>query len=75
MSKTIRIRKGLDIRLKGEAEKVLVQADPAKVVAIKPTDIHGLVPKLMVKPGDHGEGRNSACSTTSTTSPWCSRAR
>ena len=52
MSKTIRIRKGLDIRLKGEAEKVLVQADPAPVVAIKPADIHGLVPKLTVKQGD-----------------------
>lgn len=52
MSKTIRIRKGLDIRLVGEAEKVLVQADPAKVAAIKPTDFHGLVPKVLVKPGD-----------------------
>ena len=52
MSKTIRIRKGLDIRLVGEAEKVLVQADPAKVIAIKPTDFHGLVPKMLVKPGD-----------------------
>lgn len=52
MSNTIRIRKGLDIRLKGEAEKVLVQADPAKVIAIKPTDFHGLVPKLLVKQGD-----------------------
>lgn len=52
MSKTIRIRKGLDIRLVGEAEKVLVQADPAKVIAIKPTDFHGLVPKVLVKPGD-----------------------
>ncbi|MCB0769956.1 MAG: Na(+)-translocating NADH-quinone reductase subunit A [Flavobacteriales bacterium] len=51
MSKSIRIRKGLDIRLKGEAEKVLVQADPAKVIAIKPTDFHGLVPKVLVKPG------------------------
>lgn len=53
MSKSIRIRKGLDIRLVGEAEKVLVQTDPAKVVAIKPTDFHGLVPKVLVKPGDH----------------------
>ena len=52
MSTTIRIRKGLNIRLKGEAEKVLVQADPAKVIAIKPTDFHGLVPKVLVKPGD-----------------------
>ncbi|MCB0790302.1 MAG: Na(+)-translocating NADH-quinone reductase subunit A [Flavobacteriales bacterium] len=52
MSKTIRIRKGLNIRLKGEAEKVLVQADPPRSVAIKPTDFHGLTPKLLVKPGD-----------------------
>lgn len=52
MSKSIRIRKGLDIRLVGEAEKVLVQTDPAKVIAIKPTDFHGLVPKVLVKPGD-----------------------
>jgi Na+-transporting NADH:ubiquinone oxidoreductase subunit A len=52
MSKSIRIRKGLDIRLKGEAEKVLVQSGPAKVVAIKPTDFHGLTPKMLVKAGD-----------------------
>ena len=51
MSTSIRIRKGLDIRLKGEAEKVLVQADPAKVIAIKPTDFHGLIPKVLVKQG------------------------
>ena len=52
MSKTIRIRRGLDIRLKGEPEKVLVNADHPKVVAVKPTDFHGLVPKVLVKPGD-----------------------
>lgn len=52
MSKHVRIRKGLDIRLVGEAEKVLVNAAPAKVIAIKPTDFHGLVPKVLVKPGD-----------------------
>ena len=51
MSKTIRIRKGLDLRLKGEAEKVIVQADPPGVVDIKPTDFHGLTPKVLVKPG------------------------
>ena len=52
MSKTIRIRRGLDIRLKGEAEKVLVQTDPPKVVAVKPTDFHGLIPRVIVKQGD-----------------------
>ncbi len=52
MSKTIRIQRGLDIRLKGEAEQVLVQLDPPKVVAVKPTDFHGLIPRVLVKPGD-----------------------
>ena len=52
MSKIIKIGKGLDIRLKGEAEKVLVQSDPPKVVAVKPTDFHGLIPKVIVRPGD-----------------------
>ncbi|MDQ3100713.1 MAG: Na(+)-translocating NADH-quinone reductase subunit A [Bacteroidota bacterium] len=52
MSKSIRIRRGLDIRLKGEAEKVIVRTDHPKVVAVKPTDFHGLVPKVLVKPGD-----------------------
>ncbi|MBL7964902.1 MAG: Na(+)-translocating NADH-quinone reductase subunit A [Flavobacteriales bacterium] len=52
MSKTIRIRKGLDIRLKGEAEKVVVQAPEPQVAVVKPTDFHGVVPKVVVKPGD-----------------------
>jgi Na+-transporting NADH:ubiquinone oxidoreductase subunit A len=52
MSKTIRIRRGLDIRLKGDAEQVLVQTDPPKVIAVKPTDFHGLVPRVLVKPGE-----------------------
>lgn len=52
MSKTIRIRKGLNIKLKGEAEKVLATVDSPKVVAVRPPDIHGLVPKMAVKAGD-----------------------
>jgi Na+-transporting NADH:ubiquinone oxidoreductase subunit A len=52
MSKTIRIRKGLNINLKGEAEKVLATVDKPKVVAVRPPDIHGLVPKMVVKAGD-----------------------
>lgn len=52
MSKTIRIRKGLNIKLKGEAEKVLATVDKPKVVAIRPPDMHGLVPKMVVKAGD-----------------------
>jgi len=52
MPKTIRIHKGLNIRLLGEAEKVLVQLGHPKAIAVKPTDFHGLVPKVLVKPGD-----------------------
>ena len=52
MSKSIRIRKGLDIKLIGEAEKVLVTPDIPEVFAIKPTDFHGLTPKMVLKVGD-----------------------
>lgn len=52
MSKTIKIRKGLDIRLKGEADKVKMDAPVAKTFAIKPTDFHGLMPKMVKKEGD-----------------------
>jgi Na+-transporting NADH:ubiquinone oxidoreductase subunit A len=51
MSKTIKIRKGLDIKLVGQAEKVLNEK-PSSSFALKPTDFHGLVPKLLVKEGD-----------------------
>jgi Na+-transporting NADH:ubiquinone oxidoreductase subunit A len=51
MSKTIKIRKGVDIKLIGQAEKVLARLDRPEVFAIKPTDFHGLIPKLVVKEG------------------------
>ncbi|MBX7095241.1 MAG: Na(+)-translocating NADH-quinone reductase subunit A [Flavobacteriales bacterium] len=52
MSKAIKIKRGLNIRLKGEAEKVLVTLPVKGTYAIKPTDFHGLVPKMVVKEGD-----------------------
>jgi Na+-transporting NADH:ubiquinone oxidoreductase subunit A len=52
MSKTVKLRKGLDIKLVGEAEKVKVDAPVPASVALKPSDFHGLVPKMVVKPGD-----------------------
>lgn len=52
MSKSIRIRKGLDIKLQGEAEKVLATPDMPDVVAIKPTDFVNLTPKMVLKVGD-----------------------
>jgi Na+-transporting NADH:ubiquinone oxidoreductase subunit A len=52
MTEAIKIKKGADIRLVGEAEKVLVDAPSPEVVAIKPTDFHGVTPKLVAKPGE-----------------------
>ena len=52
MSKTVKLRKGLDIKLVGEADKVKVDAPLPASVALKPTDFHGLVPKMVVKQGD-----------------------
>jgi len=49
MAEVIKIRKGLDIRLNGEAEKVYVKAPRAKTFAIKPSDWHGLTPKIIPK--------------------------
>ena len=52
MSKTVKLRKGLDIRLVGEADKVKADLAMPKTVSIKPADFHGLVPKMVVKPGE-----------------------
>ena len=54
MSKDIRIKKGLDIKLKGAAKKVLFNLPRTDVYAIKLTDFHGIdpIPKLTVKVGD-----------------------
>lgn len=52
MSKTVKLRKGLDIRLVGEADKVLVELPMPKTVSLKPSDFHGLTPKMVVKVGD-----------------------
>lgn len=52
MSRTIKLRKGLDIRLVGEANKVKTEFKMPKTVSIKPTDFHLLVPKMVVKAGD-----------------------
>lgn len=52
MSKTISLKKGLDIKLIGEAEKITSDAQRARYYAVRPTDFHGMTPKLLVKVGD-----------------------
>ncbi len=51
MSNVLKLRKGVDIKLVGEADKVLVDAPHPKTVAIKPTDFEGIKPKVVVKKG------------------------
>lgn len=50
MSKVLKVTKGLDIKLKGEAEKVSKDVT-SEVYAVKPTDFHGIFPKLIHKEG------------------------
>ena len=51
MSNHIKIKKGLDIKLQGAADKVMGTAS-AKTYSLKPTDFHGVTPKLVVRVGD-----------------------
>ena len=52
MSKTIKLRKGLDIRLVGVANKVKTKAKTPKTVSLKPIDFHGMIPRMLVKEGE-----------------------
>jgi Na+-transporting NADH:ubiquinone oxidoreductase subunit A len=52
MSEVIKIRKGLDIKLKGSADKIFMKAPRSKMYAVKPVDFHGLTPKIVKKPCD-----------------------
>ncbi|MFW5656396.1 MAG: Na(+)-translocating NADH-quinone reductase subunit A [Bacteroidota bacterium] len=51
MAKVVKIKKGLDIKLKGKADKILEKPDRAGLFALRPTDFKGLTPKLAVKEG------------------------
>jgi len=51
MSQDIRIKKGLDIKLKGEAEKITGKEISSNVYTLKPEDFHSIIPKLSVKVG------------------------
>ncbi len=51
MSKTIRIKRGLDIPLSGESELSWGQVEASPFYAIKPSDFHGIRPKLLLREG------------------------
>lgn len=50
----IRLTRGFDIKLLGEAEPRYLDTVEARLFALKPTDLHGLapIPKLQVREGD-----------------------
>ncbi|PRY86564.1 Na(+)-translocating NADH-quinone reductase subunit A [Mongoliibacter ruber] len=53
MSKTVKLKKGFDIKLVGKAELQLEAFSPAKTFALKPTDFIGMQrPKVTVNEGD-----------------------
>ncbi len=52
MSKVIKLNKGLDIPLKGKAEKILVNPDLPDQFALKPIDFPGIRPKMLVHVDD-----------------------
>ncbi len=51
MANLIKIKKGLDLKLEGEASPILMNAKQAEFFAVKPTDYHGVMPKLVAKAG------------------------
>lgn len=51
MSKDIRIKRGLNISLVGEAEQVTTELPLGSVFAIRPDDFHGVIPKILAKEG------------------------
>ena len=51
MSNDIKIKKGLNINLKGEAEKTVEQAIFSNFCVIRPEDFHSVTPKLVAKEG------------------------
>ena len=52
MSNNIDLKKGLNIPIKGKATLKIKKTIAPDVVAVKPTDFKGFVPRLLVKEGD-----------------------
>ena len=53
MSNNIRLHKGLNIPIAGCAETKISKSIISNMIAIKPTDFRALVPRLLVREGDH----------------------
>ena len=53
MANVIKLKKGLDIPLEGKPVKEIVDAPRSEYYALIPDDFHGVIPKVIVKAGDH----------------------
>lgn len=53
MKTLYKIKKGLDLQLVGQAEQTLKKVALSAYYAVKPADFHGIVPRTVVKEGDH----------------------
>ena len=51
MSKDIRIKKGLDVKLVGDAEQTTTDLPLGSLFAVRPDDFHGVIPKILAKEG------------------------
>jgi len=52
MANVIYLKKGLDLQLAGTAQPEILSSGIVELFSVTPTDYYGLVPKVMVKPGD-----------------------
>lgn len=52
MAKVIKLRKGLDVNLKGKPAKDLISVQPSGLFALMPDDFTGMKPKVLVKEGE-----------------------
>jgi Na+-transporting NADH:ubiquinone oxidoreductase subunit A len=52
MSLSVKLKRGLDIRITGSADRILAGEVDSAYYAVKPVDFPGLIPRLNVKPGE-----------------------
>ncbi len=52
MAKTIKLSKGLNIKIEGKAQEKITKVKPSSVIEINPDFYHGIVPKMIVKGGE-----------------------
>ena len=72
MSETIKLRKGLDIRLKGRAAETVTRLKPSAEYSLVPDDFVGVTPKVAVKEGTMSV-RATHCLSTSVSLRWALR--